>query len=572
MNTADLDAFADQVNRYTGNPPPAAVSGSRDWTSQLLSPERAQRFELLMHLVANLGQPMVVCGPEGIGKTTFLGLLGERAFAGWRVVAVPTDSTPGFDDIIAHIAAQTGISTATSHAVAEFLQQQARNKGMLVLLLDEAGRLTPGIINALWQFARQYPALRLVMALRPDEAHLKTATDGVALGDCHFIDIPALTEPLCEVYLRRLATYPPRLLLPEEVTAARVHSLYQASHGVPGRILRILAQMPPRPGKTRRRRLVLALAVCTAIGVAVALGYYGYRSTATAPSAPASAASPTASDAKADPDPADTAAPLSPTVSAPAPVTAHPPAPLNDAASWLAAQKALDGWLAAEPQTGPQAEVASTPPPALPSQQTATAVPAPSIAATPAKPPPPLSLPAVATVPATSASPATPSTQLNVPATPAKAPNSPTPTVIEQLWRNMGNQAATPPPVATETILKPPAAANSAPSPGANPTDIPGLNGADWLLSQSPQSYTLRIMSARETASLKVLLERYPVMKGRLAAFKKRSGSGVWHQVYYGVFANESEARQAAAQLPPLLGKSKPVQLKWVQQEITRHP
>lgn len=575
MNTEELDAFAALVNRFSGNQPQKPVSGSREWAGYLLSPERAQRFELLLHLIANLGQPMVVCGPEGIGKTTFLGLLTERALAGWRVVPVPVDGDLVFDGIIAHIAAKTGISSATGHAVAEFLQQQARNKGVLVLVLDEAGQLTPGVINALWQFARQYPALRLVMALRPDEAHLKTATDGVALGDCHFIDIPALTEPLCEAYLRRLATQPPRLLSLEEVTASRVHHIYQDSHGVPGRILRLLAQTPPRPDRTRRYRLILVLAVCVAAGVAVALSYYRYSSvTAPTPVTPMTAPAPTGHGASVEPKPTgDISTPPAPPPAA--------PAVLSDPASWLAAQKALDGWLvSANPQSSAQPPglkrelphaaaggiAAPTPSPRAIAPHHAVALPPP--AAAPDKPP----------APATGAQPqpTPPPTEPATTATPA--PSSPTSSVIEQLLRTMGHQAATAP--ATTVDAPPPGSApatagHTAPSQKEEAgvtVEIPGLNGPDWLLNQAPQSFTLRIMSARESASLKTLLERYPVMKGRLAAFKKRSGSGVWHQVYYGVFASAAEAQQAATELPAFLGKPKPVQMKWVQQEIPRHP
>ncbi|WP_054775029.1 AAA family ATPase [Methylogaea oryzae] len=194
MSTEKPEAFSVLLDRHSDVAP--ALSGSpQDVATYLLSPERAQRFELLMLLISNLGKVLVVSGPDGIGKSTFLGLLKQRAFESWRVVRVAGDGRLRHGDILTQIAEQLAMASVSEHALADYLGQLGRHKNLLVLLLDDAGKVAPGVLSALWQFASQYPAFRLVLALRPDEAHLKIATDESVLGDCHYIDIPALTAP-----------------------------------------------------------------------------------------------------------------------------------------------------------------------------------------------------------------------------------------------------------------------------------------------------------------------------------------------------------------------------------------
>ncbi|TAN47868.1 MAG: hypothetical protein EPN21_16280 [Methylococcaceae bacterium] len=804
---------------------PAAGAGSRDWAAQLLSPERAQRFELVMHLIANLAQPLVVCGPDGVGKTTFLGLLAERAFEGWRVVNLSADGPWTHGDIIARIAERLALPSTTEKAVADYLQQQPPNKSALVLSLDEAGKLAPGVIDSLWQFARTYPALRVVLALSPDEIHLKNTTDSVALGDSRFVDIPPLTEAACEAFLRRLSVRPPRLLLPEEVTASRARSLYQASHGVPGRIIQLLNKKTPTRttgGSNTSMRLAYSLAA-TALVFAVVLVYAWRHGTTpppiaqlkppqavppqplalhTPPAAPTqSAAKPPAPASEAilqqpAPDkpvaPAETAkvaeAVLPATSTAPQPATVLPaaqeqpavapdsakavaaPAPISTAtppqptplpaipiqpaapAAPLETTKAAEAATvsqppavvpvasdkpvapietvkAAAPVANPAAPLApanitpppvaavtppATPPPpaavaapkATPHTETAAAdskpapakkaatAPAPSGVETvkpvqpavkkaeikppalpaplptpaplkpqapaPKLPPPPIALttPKPAPVPPTpppalqtrvntpvagsearpaapppvqekpardvaedvwsdddapvkeiasyksklwafrddapapsanrtTAAPASAAAAVNPAATygrPQKSPSAdalPTPVVVDPGNYVAGEAAETAPVVVAvpytapisppRPVAPPPPQPMAAAAPAAKTPALPatgaGLPGADWLLTQPSQAYTLRIMSARDPASVRALLERYPAMRGRLATLKGHNGAMEMYTVYYGTFATQAEANQAAAALPAFLGKPVPRQLHLIQQE-----
>lgn len=44
----------------------------------MITAERAQKFDLLIHLIVNFRRPLIVCGPEGIGKSTLLNVLREH--------------------------------------------------------------------------------------------------------------------------------------------------------------------------------------------------------------------------------------------------------------------------------------------------------------------------------------------------------------------------------------------------------------------------------------------------------------------------------------------------------------
>lgn len=97
------------------------------------------------------------------------------------------------------------------------------------------------------------------------------------------------------------------------------------------------------------------------------------------------------------------------------------------------------------------------------------------------------------------------------------------------------------------------------------------LYGPAWLLAQPPQSYTLRIMSARESSSVQALLQRYPSLKEPLI-YTDANPLPLRYHVYYGAFASLADAQQAAGQLPEALGKPLPLPLSALQQELHATP
>ena len=79
------------------------------------------------------------------------------------------------------------------------------NNLLLVLLLDDAGTVAPGLLHSLRQFAESHPALRLVYSMNPEDSLIMDA-GGSVVGDCRFVDLPALTEQQCGEFIEIIST------------------------------------------------------------------------------------------------------------------------------------------------------------------------------------------------------------------------------------------------------------------------------------------------------------------------------------------------------------------------------
>ena len=91
------DTFTYQVNK------PFIDQKSRVFHA-LITQERTKKLELLIHLIANSRQALVVCGPQGIGKSTLLKVLQENQVESWCYCPLPADAAFSFEKIQAHIA------------------------------------------------------------------------------------------------------------------------------------------------------------------------------------------------------------------------------------------------------------------------------------------------------------------------------------------------------------------------------------------------------------------------------------------------------------------------------------
>ena len=65
----------------------------------LITQERTRKLELLIHLIANSRQSLIVCGPEGIGKSTMLKVLQERERDSWLYCLVQCNADLSFEKI-----------------------------------------------------------------------------------------------------------------------------------------------------------------------------------------------------------------------------------------------------------------------------------------------------------------------------------------------------------------------------------------------------------------------------------------------------------------------------------------
>jgi DamX protein len=96
-----------------------------------------------------------------------------------------------------------------------------------------------------------------------------------------------------------------------------------------------------------------------------------------------------------------------------------------------------------------------------------------------------------------------------------------------------------------------------------------GLKGAEWLMSQSPDAYTLQIVAVSRLSSLLKLARQFPP-GSELASFRSRKGNGELYPLFFGIYPSLQAAKDAAANLPASLGQPLLRQMKSVHQEIRR--
>ncbi|MGZ8192444.1 MAG: ATP-binding protein [Methylobacter sp.] len=242
----------------------------------LITQERTQKLELLIHLISNLTQTLVVCGPEGIGKTTLLKVLQEREVTSWLYCPVQGNAGLSFEEIQANIAKVVNQDEPhkQGQSVTRVFGQFTNQNKKIVLIIDDAGDLVPGLITAIIQYAAANPVLRVIFVLTHDELYVKNRSDR-AIDDCHLIEIPPLSEKQCGEFLQHLSTQPWAHMSLNAITDSMVENIYRKTHGIPGRVISELPGLADsKPGENSIRYLGTAVAVL----VAITLGFQWFSS------------------------------------------------------------------------------------------------------------------------------------------------------------------------------------------------------------------------------------------------------------------------------------------------------
>jgi DamX protein len=201
----------------------------------LISQERTRKLELLIHLVANSRQALVVCGPEGIGKSTLLRVLQERKIESWLYCLMHGNADLSLEKIQEQISQVIQVQDISG--VFRLLENQHKK---MLLMIDEAGHLAPGLVNAIIDYAATHPVLRVVFVLTHDDLEGKNTSDS-AIDDCHLIEIPPLSEKQCGEFLHYLATKPHSQVTFTEISDGMIETIYHKTEGIPGRII---AELP----------------------------------------------------------------------------------------------------------------------------------------------------------------------------------------------------------------------------------------------------------------------------------------------------------------------------------------
>jgi DamX protein len=148
------------------------------------------------------------------------------------------------------------------------LRQYEGQHKQVVLIVDDAGELVPGLIYAIIHFAAANPVLRVIFSLTHDELQLKRGSDK-AVDDCHIVEIPTLSEKQCGDFLQHLSTNPALNLSFKAISENMIAHIYRETHGVPGRII---AELSGMPGRKQGGALKWMLALAAAGAIVFAIG------------------------------------------------------------------------------------------------------------------------------------------------------------------------------------------------------------------------------------------------------------------------------------------------------------
>ena len=206
--------------------------------SALLTQERVQKLELLVHLLNNLRQSLVVCGADGIGKTTLLNELQKQDMEGWLFCMINGSSLVSFEQIQQQISVvlQQSAGGFDAHDLAAMLANAEKNNQKIIVVIANAGELVTGLINSLAHYAAANPTVRIIFELSDQQLQMRSGTDS-SLNECHLIELPALNEKQSAVFLQSLLEKPGLFSTETVLTDAIVAQVYRETAGIPGKII-----------------------------------------------------------------------------------------------------------------------------------------------------------------------------------------------------------------------------------------------------------------------------------------------------------------------------------------------
>ncbi|MCK4840540.1 MAG: hypothetical protein KAT04_01510 [Methylococcales bacterium] len=250
---------------------------ARSVESSLITAERSQKLDLLVHLIANLKQTLVICGANGIGKTSLLNELKQRKKGQWPMFSITASANLSFENIqqqLSQFLKQQYIEYAKLDLPLILPQLDKRNQ-KIVIIIDNSGLLVAGLISTLIQYAEATSCLRFVYALTDDEISIKNNTDP-DIESGHFIEIPALIESQCAVFLQELSAQPDPLIQFNQIDNHLVEKAFRLTHGIPGKIVSELPVIVNTPATGGYKWLVM---VVISVFLAFLITYLSYDKT-----------------------------------------------------------------------------------------------------------------------------------------------------------------------------------------------------------------------------------------------------------------------------------------------------
>lgn len=199
----------------------------------LITKERTQRFELLLHLIPNLKQHIILLGASGIGKTLLLDMLYDIDSEAWQCCFVQGNADLSFETVEAQL---SKTMLRNKHASLDGALQMFREQHKkIVLIIDDAGLLVPGLMTTLIEYAASQSAIKLIFSLTPEARNNHRKTDK-ALDDCYLLELPKLSKRQCAYFLRHLAAKP-RTYSAIPIDEKLLDKLYRDTHGIPAKLI-----------------------------------------------------------------------------------------------------------------------------------------------------------------------------------------------------------------------------------------------------------------------------------------------------------------------------------------------
>ena len=207
-------------------------------SNTLITPEITRQLELVNHLLVNSQQALIISGPNGIGKSTFVTILQTHHKGSWLYCVIEANTSLRFEKILGQLLKIINQEKASIHYKnlrIAFRQFENKNR-KIVLIIDNASQLEAGLINTLIDAALNNSVLRVIFVLTNDELDSKISSD-LALDDSFLIEIEPFTKDQCSRFLQGLASLPqPRLAL-SEINDEYLDAIYLQSQGIPGKIV-----------------------------------------------------------------------------------------------------------------------------------------------------------------------------------------------------------------------------------------------------------------------------------------------------------------------------------------------
>lgn len=206
----------------------------------LITRERAEKFDLLGQLILNQREAIVVCGADGIGKTTLFNTFKTARENIWPICVLEGREILGVEQIktLLVLTIQQHHNELLSNDLSLMFSLCEQRQQKVVLMIDDAVKLAASVITTLTEYALQNPVLRIVFAFTREQLHAKKLTDS-AVEDCYFIEIPPLIKPQIAIFLQELSQHPEAEVKDQvqEVDDKLLNKLYQISGGIPGKII-----------------------------------------------------------------------------------------------------------------------------------------------------------------------------------------------------------------------------------------------------------------------------------------------------------------------------------------------